>query len=215
MRRILASLALATLLAPVAAGQGAAGLGKRFGLFNACRPMMLVVEELSSDAAAIGLAREDFLRAAESRLRGARLYVEVFWKASERELLAAAVNDDKEKLDAIKAKLPKGNPGDAVLYLQAIVIGRAVSLSVEYKKKVTDEFGVANFATTWESTRAGMTGTGTYIVSELSRLLDEFLAAYLRVNEEVCGSPTAPLRPAPRGSWRRPRPVSCPRLGTA
>ena len=46
----------------------------RFQLFNNCMPMNLVVERLSDDAASIGLTEERLQYAAESRLRGARLY---------------------------------------------------------------------------------------------------------------------------------------------
>ena len=46
----------------------------RFELFNACRPMMLVVEGLTPDAQAVRLTKERIQLAAESRLRTARLY---------------------------------------------------------------------------------------------------------------------------------------------
>ena len=46
----------------------------RFQLFNNCDPMALVVESLHDDAADIGLTDERLQFAAESRLRGARLY---------------------------------------------------------------------------------------------------------------------------------------------
>ena len=46
----------------------------RFELFNACRPMDLIVESLHADAAEIGLTEESIQAAVESRLRSARLY---------------------------------------------------------------------------------------------------------------------------------------------
>lgn len=69
MRGALASLSVAALLAPAAVGQ----VRERFELFNACRPMRLVVEGLPDRAAAIGLTEQSLQAAAESRLRGARL----------------------------------------------------------------------------------------------------------------------------------------------
>lgn len=45
-----------------------------FELFNACRPIHLVVASLGEDAAEIGLTKKRIQTAAESRLRAARLY---------------------------------------------------------------------------------------------------------------------------------------------
>ena len=72
MRRALASLSVAALLTPAAMGQ----TPERFELYNACRPVKLVVERLSDRAAAIGLTKQSLQAAAESRLRAARLYTE-------------------------------------------------------------------------------------------------------------------------------------------
>lgn len=49
---------------------------ERFELFNDCRPMELVIEDLSDDASQIGLDRRAIHVTAESRLRSARLYRE-------------------------------------------------------------------------------------------------------------------------------------------
>ena len=74
MRRILALLPLVALLATMAVGPDAASGWERFNLFNACRPMRLVIQDLDDDATEIGLTREMLKAAAESRLRAARLY---------------------------------------------------------------------------------------------------------------------------------------------
>ena len=47
---------------------------ERFQLFNNCEPMYLLVEDLSADAARIGLSKQSIQVAVESRLRSARLY---------------------------------------------------------------------------------------------------------------------------------------------
>ena len=46
----------------------------RFMLFAECKPMQLVVADISKDAAKIDLTKESIQAAAESRLRSARLY---------------------------------------------------------------------------------------------------------------------------------------------
>ena len=160
MRQALAPLSLAALLAAAAIGQDTTSRLERFDLFNACRPMRLLIEQLGDDEAAIGLAEADLQAAAESRLRAARLYTE----------------------DGAKANF-------AFLYVNAIVVGRAVNVFVHYKKVVIDAFGEDGSATTWSIGSAGTHGgNASYVVSGLSQHLDEFLAAYLRVNEEACGS---------------------------
>ena len=162
MRRTLALLPLAALLTPMAPGQDAASRRERFELFNACRPMQLVLDVPPDRAAAIGLTEGALQAAAESRLRAARLYTE-----------------DLERADG------------AYLYVNVNVVGEAFGILVKYKKMVTDAFGKVGTATTWNSGFVGTHGSGgaSFILSNLSQHLDEFLAAYLRVNEEACGSP--------------------------
>lgn len=165
MGRSLAGLALAALLAPAIAGQDSSNwperFGERFKLFNACRPMKLVVEGLNDDAGDIGLTEEALQAAAESRLRAGLLYTN----------------------DSARA-------GYSYLYLNVNVFRGAYSTSLGYYKSVTDEFGNLGSAQSWHT---GVTGThggdAGYIVSGLSLQLDGFRAAYLRVNEESCGSP--------------------------
>ena len=159
MRRVLASLSLAALLAAAAAGQddGTQQSVERFRLYNACRPMGLMVEELTDGAAEIGLTEE--------ALQAARLYTEVF------------TEDYHAKADF------------AYLYVNVNVVGTAFSVSVEYHKRVSDRFGQEGIPGTWRSSFTGTTRTAGYIVSALSQHLDRFLAAYLRANEEACGSP--------------------------
>ena len=161
MGRILAGLALAALMVPAIAGQGTSNRSERFRLFNACRPMRLAVEQLNDDAANIGLTRETLQAAAESRLRAARLYTE----------------------DPTRADF-------AYLYVNVNVTGRAFNISLGYSKWVTDEFGQTSTAQTWHTGGTGTLGGDTgHVVSSLSRELDTFLAAYLRINEEACGYP--------------------------
>ena len=160
MQRALVSLCLAALLAPAASGQGTASSIERFKLFNACRPVEFLIEPFDGDEATIGLTRAALQAAAESRLRRARLYTELF-----------------ERPDA------------GMLIVNVGVAARAFRISVQYLKVVTDEFGESAPTPTWSSSSFGVASNAGFIVSSLSQHLDRFLAAYLRVNEEACGTP--------------------------
>ena len=154
-----AKLGLLALVAVTATGQDADSARKRFELFNNCQPMRLVVEGLPDAAADIGLTKERLVLAAESRLRGSRLYTAEGY--------------------------------GAYLYLRVNVVGRAFNIALEYRKNVGDlASGEVGLATTWHAGGAGMHGaTGAeFIVSGVSRNLDQFLTEYLRVNEAACSS---------------------------
>ena len=74
------------------------------------------------------------------------------------------------------------------LYVRVRVLDSAFSLNVRYVKRVLDfASGEGDVATTWESGGLGThDGHPEYIVSQLSRYLDQFLTEYLRVNEDAC-----------------------------
>ena len=163
------SLAALALLVPHAAGQPtqAQTQRERFELFNACRPMEVLIETLPSAAADIGLTEEALQAAAESRLRAARLYT-----------------DDDEKSDF------------ASLYVNVSVTGKAFSVWVWYNKVVTDAFDEPGRAMTHASGFMGPHGRNQRnVVGTLSQLLDDFLAVYLRVNEPACTPTPAPAKP--------------------
>ena len=148
-------IAVATTPQAVAAQAEVAALD-RFKLFNNCEPMYLLVENLDSDDLEIGLTEQRLQAAAESRLRGARLY--------------------------------SSTRGTPYLYVNINTFSVAFSVRLEYNKLLFDAASVSSYpATTW---KVGSTGThgrnAEYIVSVLSGLLDEFLTAYLRVNEAAC-----------------------------
>ena len=162
-------LLLAVLLVPVASGQGIATFEtldtaiKQFRLFNDCKPMRLIVEAVSKDGRELGLTEAALRVAAESRLRGARLYT--------------SSSDD----------FP------AYLYVNVNVVGKAFSVSVQYNKVMLDfATNEVNRAVSWHHGWLGTYGPGGtgYIVATLSLQLDEFILLYLRVNEESCtGAP--------------------------
>ena len=83
-----------------------------FELYNAGRPMELLIESLGNEERKIGLSEESLQAAAESRLRAARLYTEDWKRAA-----------------------------NAYLYVNVNVVGPAYSISVKYEKRTTDAFG--------------------------------------------------------------------------
>ena len=152
-------LGLLALVAVTATGQDFDTRFNRFQLFNNCEPIKLTIEDLDDDAADIGLTKERLVLAVESRLRGARLYTE----------------------DGIQP----------FLNLMVNVVGEAFSISLDYNKPVRDfASGEVFYAPTWHAGGAGTHGAAgaEFIVSGVSRNLDQFLTEYLRVNEAACSS---------------------------
>lgn len=135
--------------------------------------MGLEIEPLHDDAAAISLTQEALRSAVESHLRTERLYTEEHGKAD-----------------------------FAYLYVNVTVGRWAFNILVQYHKRVTDAFGESGLSPTWDFSITGMHGGDAGgIVSIVSQILDEFLAAYLRVNESACESASAqPLSPRPQGT---------------
>lgn len=132
----------------------------RFKLWNDCKPTNLVVEGLGDDAKEISLAVGDIEVSARSRLRAARIYT-----ASET--------------------------ANSYLYIRVNVGSSVFSIDQDYKKQTQDlASGWSNYATTWESGSFGSHGgDASYILSRLSRHVDEFIDEYLRVNEMACLAP--------------------------
>jgi len=76
MRLVSLTLAVASLSVGAAYAETAEDRVARFQLFDSCRPMQMLVEDLPPKAAQIGLTRPSLMSAVESRLRSARLYAE-------------------------------------------------------------------------------------------------------------------------------------------
>ena len=146
---------------------------ERFELFAHCRPMRLLVENLSNDAKELGLSEDVIWTAAESRLRSAGIYTE------------------------------EVEPFGRMLYVRVGVAGGAYAVEVDFLKSFVDyslavetdslldalQSGGYGKATTWDSSGLGTHGTRPEVVmGEVARHLDRFLADYLRVNEDHCAS---------------------------
>ena len=163
---LIAIVLAALLLVPSAAGQDVVALPlamQRFHLFNQCKPMALLVELEPGEGVeriGLGLAAADLKTALEARLRSARLYT--------------------------KTTKPEG-----LLYLNVDMVAGAFRIDLEYNKFVTDvATGGTGLAATWEVGSVGTHGENKhYIVSAVAGHMDEFLVAYLRVNEAACGQP--------------------------
>ena len=124
----------------------------RFQLFNNCDPMALVVESLHDDAA-------------ESRLRGARLYT------SDRSRAYLYVN----------------------VTVAGKAFSASLKYAKKMRDLATGNAGVASAWSRGITGTHGQ--EPDYIASGLSELLDRFLTEYLRVNESACTeSPQQPTQ---------------------
>ena len=137
----------------------------RFRLWNACRPVGLLVEGLSDDAGEIGLRQGDIETAVRSRLRGARIYAE-----TGREYLYVRV-------------IVVG-PAHSI----HVGLERHVEVWLPFWAKPEEMGPLAGFAATWDSGSAGIHGrTGAaFILSSVALHTDKFIDEYLRVNEDAC-----------------------------
>ena len=141
---------------PCTVGDSVEARHKRFELFSNCSPMGLVIENLNSNAAQIGLKRETLQAAVESRLRSARLY-------TSRELapyLYINVN--------VVGKAFNIN----VKYKKRV-----------YDPASDNTFSATTWNAGTTGTHGGDAG---YIRSAVSEIMDHFLLEFLRVNEEAC-----------------------------
>lgn len=132
-----------------------------FRLFNACKPMNLVVELHLDNAEArkLGLSSDRLRTAAESRLRAARLY-EAGTTTHERLRITVGVAGHK---------------------------GRAVGFVVGFEKWLQDRNRGEGYAETWRTGTIGTHGgDASYIVRLVGEHVDQFLVEYLRVNEGAC-----------------------------
>ena len=77
---------------------------------------------------------------------------------------------------------------DPYLYVRVIVFEDAYSADVEFYKRLFDpDSESVDWAATWYTGSIGTHGSDPdYIMSDLSELMDEFLAEYLRVNKPAC-----------------------------
>ena len=165
MRRpIMPTVALALVLsAPPGAAEKDSQLDC-FKLWNGCKPVELLVEGLSNNAAEIGLREEDIETAVRSRLRGARIYDE----------------------NAVPYLYDINVVGPA--FSVDVEFKRRVEVLLPFWEKPEGMGSLVGYAAVWDSGSTGTygaTGSG-FILSSLTRHTDKFIDEYLRVNANAC-----------------------------
>ena len=135
---------------------------ERFDLFNDCEPMRLIILNSSGNLITVPGSRINAVQnAAESRLRAARLFTDAL-DSDLPSLFVAVVPDFRSDL-----------------------VSRYV-VRISYSKPLRDPAtGLTHVTSTWQKERTAPDDDPA-ILNSLSQLLDQFLAAYLRVNAEAC-----------------------------
>ena len=73
------------------------------------------------------------------------------------------------------------------LLINFYVVGPAFHLNVAFYKWVVDEYGNGGPGVTWEVGGTGThSGSGDYILSNVSLFMDEFIVEYFRANDFAC-----------------------------
>ena len=160
---IMIAAALALTTAPASAEE--VSDWDRFQLWNACRPVDLIVEGLSDDAGKIGLRREDIETAVRARLRGARIYDE---------------NADPYLYVNVNVLSPA--------FSTAVRFKRNVEVLMPFWVKPEGMGQLIGYATVWDSEAVGLHGASGsgFILSGVARATDKFIDEYLRVNADAC-----------------------------
>ena len=136
-------------------------------LFAHCAPMDLLVKNLGPEATqATGLTRQAIVNATEARLRSARLFL-----------------PSKKQMEN-----PQTQGRDQFFYISVNIVGFGYSIGIELYRYMKDlGYGVPGYAVVWQTGGVGThSGNGNFILGHVSRHLDGFLTAYLRVNEGHC-----------------------------
>ena len=77
--------------------------------------------------------------------------------------------------------------GPGILYINVNVGGPAYSLDFKFFKWVVDEYGNSGLGATWWVAATGTHGeNGDFILSSVSRFMDEFIVEYFRANDFAC-----------------------------
>ena len=137
----------------------------RFQLFTGCARMRtrVIVTPDGDNGDRYGVTWDRVRNLVESRVRAARLYGDVWSDVPE--------------------------PSNW-LTVYVWFSGLAVFIEVEFEKgRLADPAsGLEGLAQTWRHQRLGTHGEdGSFVMQHVSELVDEFILAYLRVNEDACG----------------------------
>lgn len=129
----------------------------KFKLWNGCKPVSLIVEDLSEDAHKIDLKKEDIAVTVRSRLRGARIYTDDAYIIPYVYVVVSVVG-------------------------QAFSIHLEMNKFVY--DPLSRQSGIAS---TWPSGGTGTHADDSgYILSAVAGYTDKFIDEYLRVNASAC-----------------------------
>ena len=162
-------VALSVLLAIAAPLQAVTNVEEfwRFTYWTGCSPLRLFVAMDSEDAVRMGLTEEAVATAVRSRLRAARLYTDT----NNSEVPGLVVH-----VSVFSSQRRTGGAFSIDVALYKPLYDPLTSLSMPAR---------TNDITT--SARIGLhAGNAAFILSEIAQAMDEFLDAYLRVNEPAC-----------------------------
>ena len=131
----------------------------RLDLWTGCEKIYVAVD-LDANAARIVRSKE-IHSAVLSRLRAARLF----------------------PIDTIMRSSP--------IYVNVVVLNELFSISIDFEKDLQDDVagwpGIPKLEFTWRIITNGIHGEDpNHILSSVSRLTDQFIDEYLRLNEDAC-----------------------------
>ena len=144
-------------LAAISASAGEVNDYDRFELWNECKPMTLIVEDVYEDATAIGLTKESIEAGVLSRLRAARLY------------------NSEEEWSHLTVFV---NVVDRAFSIRLLYIKRMQDVATGM-----EGLSVSWFMT---STGMLGDGGVAFILSSVTQHIDAFIDKYLRVNVDAC-----------------------------
>ena len=177
--RNLIAAALGAALLSTPAGAGDVTDPDRFQLWSECQPVSLTVEDLSEDAAEIGLTKEAIEVAVRSRLRGARIYGDGD-KGIGNLYVRVSVNGKAASLEVRFQKVVI----DALRLIRRFP-SKAINLRDEFSE--LENAHITNLAATWETGAIGTHGNDSgFILNAVGQHTDQFIDEYLRVNAEAC-----------------------------
>ena len=148
----------------------------RFNLGNVCEPVNLFVTGIDKETTARGLTQDTILTTVRSRLRAARLYQQHEITTS---YLSVAVRT-----------LPESTAFSVAVQFYKTLSDPTMPAPI---REMYDGMLAQGHAVTWEKVVVGQTQNASFILSRVSRLTDEFIDEYLRVNAGDC--PRGPLDP--------------------
>lgn len=89
------------------------------------------------------------------------------------------------------ARLYDSDNSSEYLYINVHVVGRAVSIGLNYNRWIADiGYGLGSFVPLWTERKTGTHGSDdSYIMQAVSEMIDAFILAYLETNEQACDKP--------------------------